>query len=314
MKIQKETLSSVAAGRFAARRTGHWRILERRIRRRTLNASMLPIGPESGAAAIARTRNVDSGGLRRAQAARHACRSRRGEAALARAGVVATTRPCGALVALAAAARTLASARLTTCLVALLELVERGGRRGERRLERVDGDVRAGRRRLAGLVDPRGDALGVGGPRFFGQRRVLRLRFGGEFVQALRVAHRGLHARLRRAWRAASSSSWTSLTPATACALSTPCASAALAASRLTLASFSAFSIASAASLVACATLVLLISANCSVALYMAFLFEWKCPVDRPIPAARRCRVLPRAIDAGTRCPGLVCCTAQNPL
>src|SRR4029078_9502858 len=40
-------------------------------------------------------------------------------------------------------------------LAGLLELVEGGGRRGDRRLERIDGGLGTGRGRLAGLVDPR---------------------------------------------------------------------------------------------------------------------------------------------------------------
>src|SRR4029077_16241470 len=62
----------------------------------------------------------------------------------------------------------------------LLELVERGSRCGNLRFERVEADVRARRSGLARLLDPRRDTLRVRRPCFFGQRRVLRLRFGGQ--------------------------------------------------------------------------------------------------------------------------------------
>src|SRR4029077_7623021 len=78
----------------------------------------------------------------------------------------------------------------------LLELVERGGRGSERRLERVDGRLRTGGGRLAGLLDPGGGVLRVRRPRFFGERRELRLRLRRDLVQAARVGGGGFDSRL----------------------------------------------------------------------------------------------------------------------
>ena len=94
----------------------------------------------------------------------------------------------------------------------LLELVERGGRSGERRLERVDGDIRAGRRRLARLFDPRGDALRVRRPRFFGERREFGLRFRRQLVQRDASSRSRLARRASASLARSASSSCTSLT------------------------------------------------------------------------------------------------------
>ena len=139
-----------------------------------------------------------------------------------------------AFVAVAAAARTFASARFTTCLRRLLELVERSGRRGERRLERVDGDVRAGRRRLAGLVDPLRHALLVHAKRFFGERRVARLALPWRARRKCASSRRRVCTLRFRELRAQREQVLHVLDRRrAACAPSTDCANTALAAPRL---------------------------------------------------------------------------------
>ena len=189
----------------------------------------------------------------------------------------AALRPLGAAATLRRVVRGGAHARIGKAhdlLRRLLELVERGAGGGDRRLHRVDRDFRTGRGRLAGLLDPRREALGVAGQRFFGERRELRLRGRRRARRGCANSRRRFAHPFRRTWSAARSDSCTSLTAATADAPSTPCANASLVALRLSFITFSAFSSAMAANLVAWATLALLNSANCE-ALYMVCPFVW---------------------------------------
>ena len=154
------------------------------------------------------------------------------------------------------AARTLASARSTTCFVAFWNWSNAAVDAANVDFNAVDGDApsRPAPTR-ARLFDPGGgDALRVRDHDFFGERRESGLRLRRQFIQRTRVAGRALHADFGELRAQRQQFLRTSLADAAACAPSTACAIVSLAALMFSCTSFSAFSIDSDASLMALET------------------------------------------------------------